>query len=201
EAQALALATARASGDAEVITFVESVVPKLGEYLQRLQAAGRLESGLAGYFPIANVGKWKLDVDGAFFGAYSSKEEARSAFQRVLAERPNARATIAPHGFIFEEESLTLFDPKQWRSLIKAITEAGEETLSAEDIREIASHAGIPVKAAVGLKYSGHLQPRKLGTRDFSEDAFDALRIYMRNMERTLAFNDFEREATAIIAA
>lgn len=187
-ARLAAIAAAQATGDQQIITFVEQATGKLGEYLTKAQQAGILDEGISGYFPMLVANKWKLDVDGISKEAladtgvklfYPKKAEAEAAAKQLVAKGLATNYTVSPQSFWHPEE----------------IFSNGPEGVAKLE-------AGY--KRAFGkppLKSTPFAKQRTLGIRDFSEDPYTALEVYGASMERALALRDFERTARPLIDA
>ena len=160
--------------------------PVVGELLE--------DAGLAGYFPIVHSGQIRADINGiaepAFFDSFN---EAR----KFIAEQgsggfiSNAMAVDATGG-------LNHISPKEFGKLINTIRSVDGVEISAAEAGELLKNAGT-LPSSGPRKFSQHLLPRKLGTRDFADDPFKALEVYLNNSERTLAFNTFSREADKVL--
>lgn len=151
------------------------------------------DAGLAGYFPILNLGGFRLEVNGEFRGFFDNFHEALQA-----ARDAGGTAFITPATHSFDASTLRVVSGKEFGRLVQAIREAEGFEITSTEAAELLKQAGT-LPSAGPRKYSRFLQKRRLGIRDFSEDPFTALRFYMMNMERTLAFNTLEREARSII--
>jgi hypothetical protein len=163
------------------------------------KAAGALldEAGRAGYFPIANVGQYRLELDGVFHGFYRTLSEAQQA---IVDSGRAVPASITPTS-VTSDFGFSTVSGKDFGKMVKAVREAHSFELTSAEAAQLLRATGISPSATPGVsrKFSGFLQPRKLGLRDFSEDPARALRLYAFNMERTLAYSDFERQATQLI--
>lgn len=204
-ARELALVEAAATGDEQLMNFVETAQNLLEEYLKRSQDDGVVKHGLAGYFPIQNSGQWEVKVVRgekiSFEGFKTTREEALKTIEEMRAADPTiTRGSITPKTFAFEGDSTLAMHPKQYGKLVKALRDAGEETLSWEEAKGLAKKIARPV-SGTPLKSAPNLKKRTLGIRDFSDDPFDALETYIGSMERMLAFRDYERAAKPIIDA
>lgn len=162
-------------------------------------------AGLSGYFPIRHfTGNWRLQAHGApagtFRTAFNSREEALAEFRRIGAENPNVTGTVLPQTYGFDGSTTGLVDGAEWGKLTAALRRAeGMENLTAAEAGELLQAGGTQVASGGKRKFSPHLQERKLGIRDFTEDPYRSLEFYLYNTERALAFNTFERDAARII--
>lgn len=152
------------------------------------------DAGRVGYFPILNLGGFRLEVNGAWQGFHDTFNQALRA-----ASEANGRAVITPRSTNVDAGTMRVVSGKDFGRMTQAIREAEGFEISSREAAEALKETGV-VPSAGPRKYSRFLQQRKLGVRDFSEDPFTSLRFYMMNMERTLAFNEFERQSQAIIA-
>jgi hypothetical protein len=179
EAETAALATLDAAGPA---------IATAGREL--LEDAGR-----AGYFPIVNLGGYRLDINGErvpqFFKTFNDALKA-------AGEAGEGTAFISPASASIDAATVPGVSGREFGRLVKALREAEGYEISAREAAELLKESGT-LPTAGPRKYSRFLQPRRLGVRDFAEDPFTALRFYTSNMERTLAFDTLEREAEAII--
>jgi hypothetical protein len=207
--RAAALQAAAATGNAEIVDFVNTVVPKLEEVLTRYQAEGVLKEGISGYFPIVNANKWKLDITDwsgegklSFQGFWDTEVDALAEVERLRATNPRITAMVSPRGFTWDRGHLTGVEPVQLGNMRKALVEAYTTVVGPEAAREMAEDAlrdKFFVKAAAPLRGTPHARKRVLGLHDFSADPFDALDMYLSNSERTLALRSFERLAKPMI--
>lgn len=152
------------------------------------------DAGRAGYFPIINIGQYKLDLDGSHHGYYRTREDALKA----AAEVGTGRAFITPSTQSIDAGSTRLLPGKEFGKLVQALRAAESYEISAKEAADLLRESGTSPTAG-RRKFSRFLQPRRLGIRDFSEDPFSALQFYLSNVERTLAFDTFERQAKALI--
>lgn len=203
-ARASALEAARATGDDQIVHFVEEAQSILGDYLQRFQDAGIVADGLAGYFPIKNVGQWKVEITrggkAEFQGFHKSKADAlRKLDELRAADESITSARLVPNRITFDPSASTVatMEPRQFAALTKAIRAATEEEITWKEAGELAREVARP--SAGPLKSMGNLKQRKLGIRDFSLDPYEALGTYAAGAERVLAFRDFERNAAQIV--
>lgn len=161
-------------------------------------AAGRAlldDAGRAGYFPIVNVGGYHVSVNGVQFGG---KHATFNDALKAASEHGEGTVFISPAAASVDASLLRTISPKEFGRLVKAIQEVEGVELKASEAAELLKQSGT-VPSAGPRKFSQHLQSRKLGTRDFAEDPFTALRFYTHNMERTLAYDTFERQAASIV--
>lgn len=151
------------------------------------------DGGRVGYFPILNLGGFRLEVNGNFQGFHSTFNAALRA-----ASEADGRALITPASTNVDAGTMRVVSGKDFGRMTQAIREAEGFEITSREAAEALRETGV-VPSAGPRKYSRFLQQRKLGVRDFSEDPFTSLRFYMMNMERTLAFNEFERQSAQII--
>lgn len=153
------------------------------------------DAGLAGYFPIVNTGSIQAQRAGeaapAFFNAWGDAV-------RFVAEGGNGG--FIANAMTLDNSVARTVSPKEFGRLVKTVQEANGFTLSAEDAANALREAGT-VPSAGPRKFSKHLLQRKLGLRDYAEDPVRALDFYLSNINRTLAWNTFEREANSVIEA
>lgn len=166
------------------------------------------EAGREGYFPIAHqVGEWRLAVDGLpsdaqFQLIHPTKDSALKELDRVISEHGARNASILPKALSFDSGTMGLVGGGEFGRMVKAIQAAEGVEISAKEAAELLKEAGtLPTSGGGRKKFSRFLQQRKLGWREFTEDPLRTLEFYLFNSERTLAFNDFERNASRLIDA
>jgi len=207
QATARANAAAQATGDAEIVTFVEEVTATLNEKLLIGQELGILEEGISGYFPIVNANQWRLELVGidaeaqGFAGFHATRKEALAEVQKAQTLNPKVTGEITPAGLFFEDAGLIRLTPKQLNAQRKALVEAFSETFGPEEARAAAE---VSMKQRFGLDVPGRTtfggaRQRKLGIRDYSKDPYEALESYFSGFQRSAAFNNYEREATQVL--
>lgn len=200
-----AKADARRTGNEEIVRFVDEVTDILGGYLEDLQQIGKLDSGLAGYFPIFNAGQWRLELRslkggaevGDFKGFHNTRKEALEEAARLSKVNPEAQFSITPKTYWYEESSVAGMNPKQFRQLQKAIQSVADEEVTASKAKEIAQEFARVQAGESPRKGSGFLKERVLGIRDFAEDPFTALETYINSIERVIAFESEPASALA----
>lgn len=166
------------------------------------------DAGRAGYFPIKNASKWKVDIFGAPVPKESStrmfdtEDEARAWAKAQMQKYPGTRATTAGVEFNFTPGETTL-SPKQMGELMKRMSEATRsEYLSLDDFAKVQNTiSGVPVSRGVGNVASRFLKPRTLGLRQIADNGWESLLTYGYSIERRIAFDGLEREATELISA
>ena len=190
-AEAAALQLAEAEG---LVPVVEAL----------MESAGR-----KGYFPIRHqVGDWRLSVDGLPEGVeyqlfHSSREEAMAELEKIVGVHGARNASILPRTMSFDGGTAAIMSGPEYNKLVKAIHATEGIELSAAEIKDLLAKAGVE-PGSLGskpLKFSQHLQERKLGWREFTEDPFKTLEFYLLNTDRTIAFNEFERMSQKVIDA
>lgn len=153
------------------------------------------DAGRAGYFPIVHSGQIRVDINGeaspAFFDSFN---EAR----KFLVEEGGERGGFISNAFSSDALVSKTVSPAEFGKLVKTIREIDGVEISSKEAAELLKNSGtLPSRGP--RKYSQHLQPRRLGLRDFAQDPMRGLDLYLMNAERTLAFNTFARESNAII--
>lgn len=173
-AREIAVKMAEARNMPEVAAAIRSVTDLLAEYEERLVAAGLLEKGISGYFPIVNVGRWKLEIfrpgsrQGEFHGLYNSKRAA----QKALAE--------AREKFGAGTRGNTIANDLIWDS----------DYIQPDKAYEA-------LRGRIGAA-SGPLKHRKLGMRDWSVEPLEAMERYIGTVERVLNWHDFKALANSV---
>ena len=153
------------------------------------------DAGLAGYFPIVHTGQVRVDINGevspAFFDSWREAE-------RFLVNEGKGRGGYISNAFAADDMIAKTVTPKEFGRLTQIIRDVDGLEISSSQAAEMLKDSGI-LPSRGPRKYSGNLQRRRLGVRDFATDPLQGLDLYLTNVERTLAFNTFEREANAII--
>jgi hypothetical protein len=106
EAQQIALQEARATGNENIVNFIDKITTRLNEYEARLVKEGFIEKGIAGYFPIVNTNQWKLDLKGEFGGFFKSQRAAERELQRLKVANPELKGTVVPNSFTWDLDVL-----------------------------------------------------------------------------------------------
>jgi len=186
--RAAAMAAAEATGNPQLVTFVSEVTGKLGEQLQKAQAAGIITEGISGYFPLVVANKWKLDLAGiskeelAKTGAklfYPTKKAAEEAVEALRSQGHNITSSISLQSM--------------WHPMEVASMDAAGVDRMRKSFKQVFSQPP--------LKQTQFAKQRTLGMRDFSEDAYQSLAIYGASMERALAWRTFERDIQPFMQA
>lgn len=199
---------AEATGDPEIMGITEEFVNLFREYAEALgpKGVGRLHKPRIGYFPIFNVGKWRVNktIGGTeqFGGFYTTREEALAAAVRARDEGAT-HVYVGPTHWAWTDDFLAL-DPKDYGQLQKRLKEAAEQALDEgqlDDLKEALQGKVVPGRAAPRT-YAGVLQPRTLGIRDYAmADVFKVLNVYMGQADRVIGLHDFENVATKYLDA
>ncbi len=175
-------------GDSEAIETLARALDNTGVVNEMIE-----DAGLAGYFPIVHTGKVRVDINGV------AKPEFVDSFMeaRALLAREGKGGFIS-NAFATDIGVSNKVSGREFGRMVKAIREADGVEISAAEAAEMLK-AGGTIPTAGPRKYSRHMMPRRLGTRDFGEDPFRTLDLYLSNAERTLALNTLGRDAQRII--
>ena len=212
EARKVAIQIGKDTGDPEVAAAVEDVVDLFARYAEKLGSGpngiGRLENPRIGYFPIFNVGKWRVSrtsmaKGGAdeFGGAYATIEEATEAATRIMTETGEKNIFIMPVQFSFQDSMLSL-DPKDYGRLMGKMAAAAETSLDEAALKAFKDELkkGVVPSRAAAPTYAGILRERTLGLRDYAmDDMFDAMGLYMGQADRLIALHDFKNRGTTLL--
>ena len=210
-----AIEAAKATGDPEIAAMTEDLVSILADYSNALgppsnanpKGIGRLKAPRIGYFPIFNVGKWRVGHsaskggDDIFHGFYDTLEAAENAAAQLLKEG-SPYAHVGPKAWVWTDELLTL-EPAHYGRLMGKMKQAAEETLSEADFKSFdeALKAQVQPGRLAPQTYAGILRERQLGIRDFAvQDIFETMSIYMGQADRTIALHEFENKAKQELA-
>ena len=186
--RAAALAAAQASGNPQLAEFVTQVTGKLDEMLQKAQAAGIVDEGISGYFPLVVANKWKLDLQGI-----SKEELAKTGTRLFYPKKAEAEAAVEA----LRQQGYNVSSSISLQTMWHPMEVAGMDPQAVDRMRK-------GFKAAFSqppLKSTPFAKQRTLGIRDFSEDAYQALAVYGASMERALAWRTFARDVEPFMAA
>lgn len=195
ETSAAIYAAADALGNPEVSDFVRTVVPSLEDIAIRTQGlvTARAKGDLPplGYFGLFNANRWKLNIknfgDGpkVDWGSFwDSREEAMAEMKRVAAINPKIAGSIAPHSLTWSRDSLIPLDDL-----------ANQESTAHAALMSAHTHSFGPTAGNEALPLKTVL------FRDYGDDPFQALSMYMYNAERAIHLSSFETVADQVLAS
>jgi hypothetical protein len=177
--------------------FQRVIGPEAGSPLGETVRTLLDEAGRSGYFPIFREGQYRMAVNGAFHDYFPSLDAAIEAAAKL---GDGGNVSISRAAFSMDAGATSVISGRDMRKAINAVKAASDIELTTSEAASMVREAGLQQGVTgPGRKYSRFLQERKLGLRSFSEDPYRALKFYSYNMERTLAFDTFERQAQQLI--